>query len=95
MFAGTGPCFVAIPSGGDDAAAGFEIACGWQGVGGNEWHYNTTYGVIGLVIAVALLILMRHDPTQGLSFAVVIVSATGWVRRRRPDVKAAGGPNES
>ena len=58
---------------------------------GNEWHYNTTYGLVGLLVAVMLLVLMRHDLSQGLSFAVVIVSAAGWTRRRRSDRDDLGG----
>jgi len=48
----------------------------------NEWHYNTTYGIVGLAVAAVLLVLMRHDPAQGLSFAAIIASAAGWVRNR-------------
>lgn len=57
---------------------------GWR----NEWHHNTTYGLVGIVVAAVLLVLMRHDLIQGLSFAVIIVSAAGWTRRRRPDETA-------
>jgi hypothetical protein len=47
-----------------------------------EWHYDTARAVVGLVVAAALLVLMRDDLAQGLTWAVVITSVAGWTRRR-------------
>ena len=57
----------------------------------SEWHYNTTYGLVGMLAAATVLIVMRHDMAQALSFAVAITSAAGWTRRRVPPPEAAGG----
>jgi hypothetical protein len=48
----------------------------------NKWRYDTARGLIGLVVAAVILVLMRNDLAQGLSWAVVIISAAGWTRRR-------------
>jgi hypothetical protein len=48
----------------------------------NGWHYDTTRALVGLVVAAVLMVLMRNDLEQGLTWAVVITSASGWTRRR-------------
>jgi hypothetical protein len=53
------------------------------------WRHNAVYGLAGLMLATVQLILMRHDLGQGLSWAVVIVSAAGWTRCQRSDRRTA------
>jgi hypothetical protein len=55
----------------------------------NDWRYNPTYGAAGLAVAGILLLLMRHDPVQGLSFAAIMATTAGWTHGRRIDGEAA------
>jgi hypothetical protein len=42
-----------------------------------------------MLVAAVVLVLLRHDLAQGLSFAVAIVSGAGWVIRRVPEGPAS------
>jgi hypothetical protein len=49
------------------------------------WTYRPVYGLVGMLLAGVVLLLMRHDLSQGLTWAVVITSAAGWTRARRTE----------
>ena len=50
----------------------------------SRWRYSAPYGLAGMLTAAAVLVLMRHDPGDGLAWAVAITSAAGWLPRRDP-----------